>query len=109
MYQNTFVKIKVAIVAGSPNLFKINKTLEVDQVTFQRGYIWDYLHIKWGNVKITHAGTVVILKQHMCVPLLDRIRLRRLFPHIQEFVIMVQQGDTWMAIQQEELNNSISE
>ena len=104
-----FVKIKVATVAGSPNLFKINKTLEVDQVTFQRGYIWDYLHIKWGNVKITHAGTVVILKQHMCVPLLDRIRLRRLFPHVQEFVIMVQQGDTWMAIQQEELNNSISE
>ena len=104
-----FVKIKVATVAGSPNLFKINKTLEVDQVTFQRGYIWDYLHIKWGNVKITHAGTVVILKQHMCVPLLDRIRLRRLFPYVQEFVIMVQQGDTWMAIQQEELNNSISE
>ena len=44
----------------------------------------------------------------MCVPLLDRIRLRRLFSHVQEFVLMVQQGDTWMAIQQEELNNSIS-
>ena len=101
-----FVKIKVAMLAASPSLFKINKTLEFNQITFQRGYIWDYLHIKWQNIKITCAGSVVTLKQHMCVPLIDRIRLRRLFPHVQEFVIMVHQGDTWMAIQQEELNNS---
>ena len=38
-----FVKVKVAMLGASPNLFKMNKTLEVTQVTLQRGYIWDYI------------------------------------------------------------------
>ena len=100
-----FVKIKVAILGASPTLLKINKSLEVTQVTLQRGYIWDYIHIKWEDVKVSHAGSAVKVRQHMCVPLIDRIRLRRIFLNVQEYIIMVQQGDTWMTIPEEQENS----
>ena len=63
-----FVKIKVGMLAASPNLFKMNKNLEVTQVTLQKGYIWDYMHIKWEDVVITHAGSAVSVRQHMYIP-----------------------------------------
>ena len=97
-----FVKVKVAMLGASPNLLKMNKTLEVTQVTLQRGYIWDYIRIKWEDLFLTHAGSQVTVRQHMCVPLIDRIRMRRIFVNVQEYVIMVQQGDTWMNIPIEE-------
>ena len=38
----------------------------------------------------------------MCVPLIDRIRIRitmrRIFPQSVDYSFMVQQGDTWMNV-----------
>ena len=71
-------------------------------MTLQTGYIWDYIHIKWENVTISHAGSAVKVRQHMCIPQIDRIRLRRIFLNVQEYIIMVQQGDTWMTISEQQ-------
>ena len=51
--QTHFVKIKVAAVCSNPNHFTQNQSLTVEQVTLQRGYIWDYIHINWGEVNVT--------------------------------------------------------
>ena len=93
-----YVTIKVASMGGSPNLFKINKQLETDKITLQRGYVWDTIHIDWEGIELDHGGQLVNIRAHVSVPFIDRIRMRRVFPQAEEFNIMVQQGDTWLNI-----------
>ena len=93
-----FVKIKVAELGGSPSLFKINKPLENGKITLQRGYIWDTLHINWEGIVLDHCGQIVEVREHISVPLIDRIRMKRIFLKVKEFNIMIQQGDTWLNV-----------
>ena len=93
-----YVKLKVAEMCGNPNLLTCNKTLEMNNVTMQKGYIWDHIHITWEEVTIRHAQSEIQVRQHMSVPLIDRIRMRRIFPHSVDYSFMVQQGDTWMNV-----------
>ena len=74
-----FVKIKVATLGGSPSLFKINKSLAIDKVTMQRGYIWNTIHKDWESIVLTHGGQTINVREHVSVPLIDRIRMRRVF------------------------------
>ena len=92
------MKLKVAELCGNPNLFSCNKTLKVDQITMQKGYIWDHIHIAWEEVTIRHAQSEIQVRQHMSVPLIDRIRMRRIFTQSVDYSFMVQQGDTWMNV-----------
>ena len=96
--QTHFVKIKVAAICSNPNHFKQTKIMTIEQITLQRGYIWDYIHITWGDVKILNSSLPVQVRQHICVPLIDRFRVRKLLPKSREVTLMVQQGDTWVNI-----------
>ena len=73
------LKIKVASLGGSPSLFKVNKSLAIDNIALQRGYIWDTLHIDWEGIVLTHGCHIVNVCEHVSVPLIDRIRMRRVF------------------------------
>ena len=79
-------------------MFTCNKTLEMNNVTMQKGYIWDHIHITWEEVIIRHAQSEIQVRQHMSVPLIGRIRMRRIFLHSVDYSFMVQQGDTWMNV-----------
>ena len=73
----------------------------------QRGYIWDTIHIDWEGIVLTHGCQIVNVMEHVSVPpLIDRIRMRRVFLQAQDFNIMVQQGDTWMSVPEED-NSSV--
>ena len=93
-----YVKLKVAEMCGNPNLFTCNRTLEMNNVTMQKGYISDHIHITWEEVIIRHAQCEIQVRQHMSVPLIERIRIRRIFPHSVDYSFMVQQGGTWMNV-----------
>ena len=93
-----YVKLKVAELCGNPNLFSCNKTLEIDKITMQKGFIWDHIHIAWEEVIIRHAQCEIQVRQHMSVPLIDKVRMRRIFSHSVDYSFMVQQGDTWMNV-----------
>ena len=103
-----FVKIKVASLGGSPSLFKVNKNLAIDKIALQRGYIWDTLHIDWEGIVLTHGCQIVNVCEHVSVSLIDRIRMRRVFLQAQDFNIMVQQGDTWLSVTEEDNSSLIS-
>ena len=103
-----FVKIKVASLGGSPSLFKVNKNLTIDEIALKRGYIWDTLHIDWEGIILTHGCQIVNVREHVSVPLIDRIRIRRVFLQAQDFNIMVQQGDTWLSVPEEDNSSLIS-
>ena len=68
-----YVKLKVAELCGNPNLFSCNKTLEIDKITMQKGFIWDHIHIAWEEVTIRHAQSEIQVRQHMSVPLIDKL------------------------------------
>ena len=96
--QTHYVKLKVAELCGNPNLFSCNKTLDIDKITMQKGLIWDHIHIAWEGVIIRHAQCEIQVRQHMSVPLIDKVRMRRIFSHSVDYSFMVQQGDTWMNV-----------
>ena len=62
----------------------------------QKGCIWDHIHITWEEVIIRHAQSEIQVRQHMSVPLIDKIRMRKIFTQSVDYTFMVQQGDTWM-------------
>ena len=93
-----YVKLKVAELCGNPNLFSCNKILEVDKITMQKGFIWDHIHIAWEEVTIRHAQSEIQVRQHMSVPLIDKVSMRRIFSHSVDYSFMVQQGNTWMNV-----------
>ena len=37
--------------------------MTIEQITLQRGYIWDYIHITWGDVKILNSSLPVQVRQ----------------------------------------------
>ena len=45
----------------------------------QKGFIWDHIHIAWEEVIIRHAQSEIQVRQHMSVPLIDKVRMRRIF------------------------------
>ena len=68
---------------------QVNKSLAIDKIALQRGYIWDTLHIDWEGIVLTHGCQIVNVCEHVSVPLIDRIRMRRVFLQAQDFNIMV--------------------
>ena len=66
--------------------------MKIDKVSLQKGYIWDILHIDWEGINLTHGSQKVDVREHVSIPLIDRIRMRRVFHQAEEFNIMVQQG-----------------
>ena len=88
----------MAELCGNPNLFTCNKTLAIDKITMQKGCIWDHIHITWEEVIIRHAQSEIQVRQHMSVPLIDKIRMRKILTQSVDYTFMVQQGDTWMNV-----------
>ena len=99
--QTHYVKLKIAEICGNPNLLTFNKELEIDKVTMQKGCMWDNIHILWEDVIIRHASVSIQVREHMCVPLIDRYRMRRMFAQAVNYSFMVQQGDTWIQVAKE--------
>ena len=86
----------------------MNKSLAIDKIALQRGYIGDTLHIDWEGIVLTHGCHIVNVCEHVSVPLIDRIRMRRVFLQAQDFNIMVKQGDTWLSVPEEDNSSLIS-
>ena len=93
--QTHYVKLKIAEICGNPNLFSCNKLLDIDKVTMQKGCMWDNIHIHWEDVNIRHASVSIQVREQMCLPLIDKYRMRRMFKHAIHYSFMVQQGHTW--------------
>ena len=86
----------------------MNKSLAIDKIALQRSYIWDTLHIDWEGIVLTPGCQIVNVCERVSVPLIDRIRMRRVFLQAQDFNIMVQQGDTWLSVPEEDNSSLIS-
>ena len=90
-----YVPFKIGQFVGSPFLFEHNNHPQVNQITLHKQLVWDHLHLSWQDLKVTYKNKRVPLKEHITVPLKDKIRLRNIFDSTFHVMLMIKQGDTW--------------
>ena len=72
----TYVPIKLNKIAGSIHLFKQRGKLTIENVRFERNWIWDVLEIDWRDVGMWLNGNVINLPTSLVIPLRDKFRGR---------------------------------
>ena len=90
-----YVPFKIGQFVGSPFLFQYNSSPQVDQITLKKEILWDHLHINWQDQQVSYKNKRIPLKEHVTVPLKDRLRLRNIFDNSFHALLMVKQGNTW--------------
>lgn len=93
--ETRYVPIKIGNSVGSPFLFTYNELPPLNQITLQKECLWDHLHFSWKQNKVFHKEKQVPLRQHITVPLCDKIRLRNIMKGDYQVMYMAKQGDTW--------------
>ena len=72
-----YVPIKLCRIAGSIYLFKIRGRLTIQNIRFQRNWIWDVLEINWNDVGMTLNGNNINLPSSVVIPLRDKFHARK--------------------------------
>ena len=90
-----YVPLLIGQGVGSPFLFKYNQVISITKISLEKQLIWDHVHIEWGEERILYKNETVPLKQHITIPLKEKVRLRQLLSTGSLLMYMVKQGDTW--------------
>ena len=90
-----YVPLKIGQYIGSPFLFQYNELPQVEHIILQRNCLWDLLHIEWDEERIHYKDRSIPLREHLNVPLKDKLRLRWILKQKYQVMYMVKQGDTW--------------
>ena len=92
-----YVPIRVKTIKG--HIHRVKLELDPDfndtQVILSKNFLWDTLTVNWGNTSLTYYGDKISLPRSLVVPLLDKIRLRRLMTLPFDAFLMVKQGKEW--------------
>ena len=90
-----YVPLKIGHYIGSPFLFQYNELPLVENIILHKHCLWDILHVEWDEERIHYKGRSIPLREHLNVPLKDKIRLRWILKKNYQVMYMVKQGDTW--------------
>ena len=90
-----YVPLKIGHYIGSPFLFQYNELPLVENITLHKHCLWDILHVEWDEERIHYKDRSIPLREHLNVPLKDKIRLRWILKKNYQIMYMVKQGDTW--------------
>ena len=90
-----YVPLKIGHYIGSPFLFQYNELPLVENITLHRHCLWDILHVEWDEERIDYKYRSIPLREHLNVPLKDKLRLRWILKKNYQIMYMVKQGDTW--------------
>ena len=96
-------------MAVSIHLFKLRGRLTIENVTFERKWIWDVLEIDWRDVGMMLNGNAINLPTLLVIPLRDKFSARKLLSRQPLFFhVMLKQGKTWFAVDHNDRNSSIT-
>ena len=90
-----YVPLRIGQFVGSPFHFEYNRSPQVNQITLQKQFLWDHMHISWQCQEVKYKKNRIPLKETVTVPLKDKLRLRNIFDGDFHAMFMVKQGDTW--------------
>ena len=106
---HSYIPIKLCRVARSIHLFRIKGRLNLENVKFNKNWVWDVLEIDWSNISITLNDDEIDLPSSVITPFKERYRARRLLrKHPLLFYIMLKQGKTWFSLVPEPRNLSVT-
>ena len=92
-----YVLIRVKILKG--HIYRVKLHLDPDfddtHIKLHKNFLWDTLTVSWRTTSLTYYGDKISLTSSLVVPLLDKLRLRRLMQFLFETFLMVKQGKEW--------------
>ena len=90
--------------AWNMHLFKLMGELSPNDVVLKKNWIWDVLEVKWGNTCITLNDKEIHLPTTLLVPLIHKIKVRKLFDKINlmHIYIMLKQRKSWYNLECEQ-------
>ena len=90
-----YVTLQIGKSVGSPFLFTYSHIIPKKKITLQKQILWDHVHLEWSNERITYKDSPSPVKEHVTIPLKDKIRIRNMFLSDFKVMYMAKQGDTW--------------
>ena len=78
----SYVSVNLNQSARNMHLFKLMGELSSHDVILKKNWIWDVLEIKWGNTHITLNNKEIHLPTTLLIPLIHKIKVRKLFNKI---------------------------
>ena len=92
----SYVSLNFSQSAGNMHLFKLMGEISSSNVILKKSWIWDVLEVKWGNINITLNDKEIHLPTTLLVPLIHKIKVRKLFNKINLHIyIMLKQRQSW--------------
>ena len=73
-----YIPVKLTKTSGSPHLFKLTGTLNLEDIKLNKNYLWDTLEINWNKIKLTFYDNEIKLPQLVTIKMRDKIRIRRM-------------------------------
>ena len=102
------VPIRVKILKG--HIHRVKLELDPDfndtQVKLTKNFVWDTLTVSWKKSSVTYYGDKISLPSSLVIPLLDKLRLKRLMQFPFETLLMVKQGKEWKRLDNDFFDNS---
>jgi hypothetical protein len=72
---NYYVPLKLRSTPGLSHMFILNKQIHAQNVTIQKQFLWDILHIDWVDIVNKLNNVTVMLPHEITILLLDKIRV----------------------------------
>ena len=90
-----YVTLQIGKGVGSPFLFTYSHIIPKKKITLQKQILWDHVHLEWSNERIKYKDSPTPVREHVTIPLKDKIRIRNMFLSDFKVMYMAKQGDTW--------------
>jgi hypothetical protein len=91
-----YVPLKLKPSPGHLHLFTVNKFIEIGQVTLDKGFLWDTVHINWQGIIVQFKKKIFYVPTNITVPLWHKFMIRNLLKdRLSEANLMIRQGDNW--------------
>ena len=93
----SYISLNLSQSAGNTHLFKLMDEISPSDVILKKNWIWDVLEVKLGNTHITLNDKEIHLPTTLLVPLIHKIKVRKLFNKINlmHIYIMLKQRQSW--------------
>ena len=93
----SYVSLNLNQSAGNTHLFKLMGELSPNNVVLKKNLIWHVLEVKWGDTHINLNNKEIHLPTTLLVPLIHKIKVRKLFNKINlmHIYIMLKERQSW--------------
>ena len=92
----SYVLIKLCQTSGSIHLFKLNGSMNKENITLHKNTIWDVMEIGWRPIMITLNGNTINLPGSVIIPFRDKFKIRQMIKGRPLLLhLMLKQGQTW--------------